>query len=151
MGRTILQNTALEIAKVIRDYDVCYMIATLFIDKRKKESEEKARYWHNENLIKQIYSRSWSPKDNPSLPNTPHCPSHVLKEYRKADDPNLERNIMYMASERGIRTKKWRLYCSILFGEGNDEFNNQNVDFRRKAKDIDILGSRIIKQFITFR
>tara|TARA_B100001094_G_scaffold333346_1_gene410962 strand:- start:867 stop:1403 length:537 start_codon:yes stop_codon:yes gene_type:complete len=167
----IIHLTANEIAKVIKDYDVCYSIAKLFIAKRREESETKARKWHHENLIKQVYSEYtraaevvgvWLRGDlrgqgqseriknllsiNRVLPDT-FPDENSLKTYRKQKDPYLERNIKYMVSERGIRTDKWRLYCSIWF-KSADEFNNPNVDFRRKAKDIDMLNPTIINKFL---
>lgn len=165
----IVDLTAGEITKVIKDYDVSYIIAKLFIDKRREESEENARKWHHENLIKEVYSQYnpilgglWLRGDlrgqgqseriknllsvNRVFPeNFPD--ENALKTYRKQKDPYFEENIMYMVTDRGIRTNKWRLYCSIWF-ESQDEFNNPNVDFKRKAKDIDKLNPTIIHKFL---
>jgi hypothetical protein len=122
MWSETIKNVAEQLCHLIRDYDVAYMVAELYVKKRVHQATESEREFHMSNL-------------------------DFHGHYYRTDHKLFSGQLRYLTSTITIRHHLWRTYASAW---GIPDLGKKNITLRDKLNDInyipkDVLSGTVMK------
>lgn len=146
MWTKTIQSVAEQLCLILKDYDVSYKVAELYIQKRVEDSTEECRKYHFDCLT----LRQMPKKENKRTIALIHHPLSRCSDRTAIWGPitNAKKNtfsamIRFMSSERGVRTPYWRIYASAW---GVKDLDKDKITIRDKLNDMKIIPISILKQ-----
>ena len=136
----IIKNVAEQLCQpfFIRDYDVAYKVATIYVQIRIKDSIEKCRKYHIErlkykkNIPEMIENSKWV--GGWTISNIP--PTNTKQNIFKA-------TLALLATKRGVRQPQWKIYNIVW---DIQDWDKDKLTLRDKLNDMKFISNYIIKQ-----
>lgn len=125
MWTKTIQSVAEQLCTILKDYDVSYEVARYYVQNRVKDSTEECRRHHFDCLtLRKMPGRMRS------TPSTRWERNNTFLEM-----------IRFMGSERGVRTRYWRVSAAAW---GIKDLDKEKITIRDKLNDMKIMPFEVL-------
>ena len=147
-SKTIV-SVAEQLTKIIKDYDVSYQVAEIYVKKRIHDSIEESRQYHLDRLSIKMTPKYWM-----AFQRKPHSKKSFIDESKNIPERgillHIDDNFItfktllgYIFSKYGIRSYDYRIAAAAW---GISNLDKENLTIREKLNDMKIIPYMIIEQ-----
>ena len=134
---------------LFKDYDVAYKVAENYVTMRIEDSTEECRQYHFDRLSIRMMPEYLVENKN-HVWKCQRLPEIItnwakLKNIKDENFNTFQLLLLFVTSERGIRTPRWNIYASAW---GIKDLNKDTITLRDKLNDIKLIPSPVIKQVV---